>query len=271
MKKIIVATDFSEAALNAATYAVKMAHDVHAALVLLHVYELIPNYNEVLINIPIDDIKENAEIAMEAFKNKLLIIDNCLQIEAVVQLGSFADELNALCKTHSAYAVIIGSNHKSNIERMLVGNHTDVAVKYSSWPIIAIPATVVFKPLKHIALAYDFDETLSEEQIMQIKTLAADFNAEIQIINATKENEFDDGFVDLSAQLMKLFAPFQLVFHFIDGQNIDEEIIDYVNKKEIDLLVVMPKFHSFWYKLTHGSHTKNILSLSNIPVMSMHQ
>ena len=47
MKTIIVATDFSSTALNAANYAADMALAINADLLLLYVYQLPVSYSEV--------------------------------------------------------------------------------------------------------------------------------------------------------------------------------------------------------------------------------
>jgi len=61
VKTIIVATDFSATALNAANYAADMALAINADMLLLHVYQLPVSYSEIAVPLTEDDIMENAE------------------------------------------------------------------------------------------------------------------------------------------------------------------------------------------------------------------
>ena len=61
MKTILVATDFSPAALNAANYAGDMALAIHANILLLHVYSIPVNYSEVAIPLSLEVVQLSAE------------------------------------------------------------------------------------------------------------------------------------------------------------------------------------------------------------------
>ena len=56
MKTILVATDFSAAALNAANYAADMASTINADILLLHVYHIPVSYSEIPVVVTPDDL-----------------------------------------------------------------------------------------------------------------------------------------------------------------------------------------------------------------------
>ena len=61
MKKILIATDFSEASYNAARYGTYMALAIGADIVLLHVFGVPTPSAEVSLLVSIDNIQEEAE------------------------------------------------------------------------------------------------------------------------------------------------------------------------------------------------------------------
>lgn len=270
MKTIIVATDFSSSALNAAKYAVEMAQLINADILLFNVYEVIPNYGEIIIDLNVEDLKRLSEVDMVTFKNELIKVTNSqINITTEVRLGLFIDEINSICERINPYTLIIGSQGKTRAERIIFGGHTGIVLKNFKWPLITVPITANFRSIKNIGIAYDFENEIHEDLIAEIKLLANDFSADIHILNAAKEDEFEGNFVLLSTRLQKMLAPNVVNFHFVAGEHINENIIDYVEKSNIDLLIVMPKHRNLWEKLVGRSHTKQMVLHSLIPVLSL--
>lgn len=270
MKNIIVATDFSSSALNAAKYAVELAQLVNADILLFNVFELIPHYNEIVIDTNVDDLKKASVADMESFKQELIkLTHTTINISTDVRIGIFSDEVNEICKSIKPYMLIMGSQGKTAVERLIFGGHTGNMLNKCEWPLLTVPFTANFSALKNIGIAYDFEKDIDENLIAEIKFLADDFNANIHILNAAREDEFDGNFVILSSKLQKMLLPNTLNFHFVAGEHINESIIDYAQKNNIDLLIVMPKHRSLWEKFIGRSHTKQMVLHSLVPVLSL--
>jgi nucleotide-binding universal stress UspA family protein len=61
------------------------------------------------------------------------------------------------------------------------------------------------------------------------------------------------------------------VYHFIESENIDESIHQFVIENQMNWLVVVPHKHSFFEGLFHKSHTKAMTRKLQIPVISLHE
>lgn len=272
MKTIIISTDFSTAAMNAAIYGIKMAESIKADVMLFNVFEVLANYGEMVIDLNVDNLKNDAVNDMENLKAELIRNSGTkINISSDVRLGVFADELNTLCETLNPYAVIMGSQGKTATERILFGTHSLYAIKHLVWPLITVPATATFSSIKNIGLAYDFEKELDNNFTEEIKLLAHDFNATIHVLNAAQEDEFDADFVMLSSRLERMLAPFTVKYHFIASDNANQGIIDFTEKNDIDLLIVMPKYHSLLEKIFFKSHTKQMILHSHVPVLALHK
>ena len=69
MKKIIVPTDFSPAALNAVNYAADMALAINARVHLLHIYQIPISVSETpLVFVSVEELKDNAEKKLAQMK-----------------------------------------------------------------------------------------------------------------------------------------------------------------------------------------------------------
>ncbi len=271
MKKIIVATDFSPAALNAATYAVEMAENINAEILLFNVFEVIVNYGEMIIDLNVDDLKSVSEKDMAAFKEKLLLNTGYVgKITSLVRLGVFKDELENICNAEKPYFVIIGCQGKNAAERIIFGGHAINTIKSNlSRPLIAVPINALFKSIKNIGLSYDFKEDLKMHVVEEIKLFVQDFKATLHILNAAREDEFNTSFVQLSGKLEEHFAPLEIKYHFFGTNNIDDGVIEFADKNGINLLIVLPKHRNMLEQLMHKSHSKQMLLHSHVPVMAL--
>jgi len=272
MKTILVTTDFSPAALNAANYAADMATVIHADILLLHVFQLPISYGEVPLTINEADMMEYAQRAIEELKDKLLQKKiNTIAVETEVRMGIFYRELEIVCDRVQPYTVVMGSQGTTAAERLFFGGHTVHAMQHLPWPLITVPNGAIFSAVKKIGLACDFEKVADTVPIDEIRTLVNDFDAALHILNTGNEKVFDPNIVFQSGLLEEMLGDLKPEYHFITNENKDEGIIDFAENNHIDLLVVLPKRHSLLDKLVHKSHTKQMVLHSHVPVMALHQ
>ncbi len=272
MKKILVTTDFSAAADNAVTYAAEMALSIKASLFLLTVAELPVTYSDVPIILGLEDVMRNTEKDIKSLKEDLhLKTSGKINIETEVGMGGFFNELKNVCERVKPYAVVMGSQGKTAAEHLLFGTHATHAIQELEWPVITVPPNAVFSSIKKIGLASDLTKVVESTPIDEIKMLVHDFDAKLLILNTGKKEVFSSDVVFESGLMQEMTMALKPTFHFIANDNMDEGIIDFVDKNNIDLLIVLPKRHNFLGKLMHKSHSKQLVLHSHVPVMALHQ
>ncbi len=272
MKTILVATDFSAAAMNAAEYAAEMAISLQADIVLFHSYDIPVSYSEIPAAVSLEDIQVDAERQMAVVKNQLSSKANDkLNISTEVKMGIFFEELKTICEKIQPYTVIMGSQGTTAAERFLFGGHAVKAMKDLMWPLITVPPGIKFSGVKKIGLACDFEQVVETTPVDEIKTLVNDFHAELHIINTGSQKKFDPDIVFESGLLQKMLGAIKPNYHFITAGNMDEGIIKFADEHHIDLLVVLPKRHSLIEKLIYKSNTRQLVLHSHVPVMALHQ
>ena len=237
---------------------------------LFNVYEVIPNYGEILFDVDVEDLKKTAEIEILKFKADIFkqTNPNCI-ITTEVRLGVFKDELISVCERITPFAVIMGSQGKSKTEHFFMGSHAGNSIHHFAWPIITVPSSATYSAIKKIGIAYDFEEAMDEDLIADIKFIAQNFNASIDILNAAHLNDFNESFIFLSRTLEYALKPHVVAFHFIASGQIEEGIIKFVEINDVDLLIVMPKHYNLFQKIFHRSHSKQLVLNCHVPVMSL--
>jgi len=271
MKKILVATDFSPAAFNAAKYAAHMAMAIKADLILLHVYGIPVVYSEMPTAINAEDVRLGAEENISELEEKLrLETGGQVRIKTTIILGAFYHELKTVCEILHPYTVVLGSQGTTARERLLFGSHAVHAMRYLSWPLITVPPNAMFSDIKKIGLACDLNKVIKNTPIDEIKRLVHEFNAELHVMNTGKETVFDPDQVFEAGMLQERLIDLKPIYDFISNENTDEGILKFAEENNIDLLIVLPKRHNLLDAIIHRSHTKHFVLHSHVPVMALH-
>lgn len=271
MKKILIATDFSEASYNAASYGTDMALAIGAEIVLLHVFQLPVPSSEVSIAVSVEDIREEAEEMIAELKQKIAHkTQGKINIVTEVTMGAYFDELTTACERIKPYTVVIGSQGETAAGLFVFGSHAVYTMKHLTWPVITVPAATAFSAIKKIGLACDFDNVIDSIRVDEIKRLVNDFQAELHILNTGKQTDFNPDVVFESGLLRSMLKKLNPKYHFISGENTDNSIMQFAEKNHLDLLLVMPKRHTLVERLFHKSHTKQFVLHSQVPVMALH-
>ena len=170
MKTILVATDFSPAATNAARYAADMALAINAKLWLLNIYQIPVVYMEAPVIVNDDEMLKEAEKKMKIIKAELdWHAAGKILIETAVTTGVFFEELKHFCEKLNPYTVVMGSQGTSRTERLLFGGHTVHAGKEKVFdPDIIYESGLMqemlmeLKPEYHFITHQDIDEGIME-------------------------------------------------------------------------------------------------------------
>lgn len=271
MKTIIVATDFSTAALNAAEYAADMALAIQADILLLHISEIPIAYLGIPVAATEDEMMNDAKKSLSSLKEQLMTRTNGrLKVNTELGAGVFFHELKAICEKVKPYSVVMGSQGTTAAERAFFGGHTVHAMKHLEWPLITIPPSVKFSQIKKICLACDFDKVVDSIPIDEIKRLVNDFHAELYVINSGKQELHQSDMIFESGLLQEMLVSLNPQYHFITDENTDKSIINFVEKNDIDLLIALPKRHGLLKKLIQRSVSKQLVLHSHIPVLAIH-
>ncbi len=272
MKTILIATDFSAAASNAAIYAADMAYALHADMFVLHVCNVPVSFNEIPAVVTEEEMIQDAEAHITRLKNELMkSTKGEINIRTEVLNGSFFPNLKEACARVKPYVVVMGSQGKSAVERMFFGSHAEHSMQHLTWPLITVPPETKFSWLKKIGLACDFDHVIETTPLDEIKRLVRDFNAELHVLNTRKKEAYNPELVFQSGLLQEMLSDLKPAYHFASSTDIDEDIMAFAETNRLDLLIVLPRRHSLLDKLIHKSHTKQMVLYSHVPVMALHR
>ena len=270
MKLLLVPTDFSPLADNAMKYAVAMAEAINAKIMLLNVYQIPISYTEVpLASISLDQLQELSEEKLsETKKNINTITGGKIHIYTESKLGDVSEEVEKLCQTLDPFAIIIGTRGVSGLGRFFMGSNTLSILSKVDTPVYVIPPGATFKKYKKIGLATDMHDVVENTPIEPIKNLVGIFNAELHVLNVDFEHQnFTPATPEETLNLDTMLAGLNPIYDFIENKDVDEGLSGFSEKNNLDLLITLPKKHSFIEKIFEKSHTRDLIHQTTIPLL----
>jgi nucleotide-binding universal stress UspA family protein len=261
MITVIVPTDFSPNANNAALYAAKMLkgnYDVE--LVLYHAFE---KENEA----------EDAEKTLNDLKD-LLSQQSIIKIECRTEHSDeFIDSLDRMARHLDAQLIVMGISTKSKLGQVFFGSNTLKIVQKNPCPVLIIPPEAQYAEKKNVAMISDFKDVQKSTPVMPIKNILKLFNPALHIVNVDSEHyvSLTEDFLQQRAYLLESFQEFNPEFYFIRTFDLHDTIHTFVQDKKIDLLVTIPRHHSMFSNLFKISNTKKLVYESAIPILAAHE
>jgi nucleotide-binding universal stress UspA family protein len=259
MKTIVVATDFSASSENAMFYAGQMANNIHASVLLFHVYQMPVGMNDIpVLMISTDELKANAEAGLLRAKELLEKNFDGLDIQIESRLGDVVDELQDVCEKINPLLIVMGKQGASGVQQIVFGSTSLSLIRQIAYPVIVVPDHSHNQQLKKAALA--IDASIENLCIQKIKTLVSELKIQLYIIHVKQEKT-------ASLQISKLVSDLNSQYTTIYNHEFVNGIETYIQENNIDLLIILPRKHNLVERLFFKTHTKELLNKIATPVM----
>jgi nucleotide-binding universal stress UspA family protein len=264
MTTIIVPTDLSQVADNAARYAAQMVKGIYDVnFILYHVYE---NAED----------KETATILLDRLKDELQS-RHMIKVETrMEESGNFIDSLENEARHSNANLVVMGitgQNGKSKLEQVFMGSNTLKMIEKNICPVLVVPSTAQYFEIKNVCLLSDFKDVDKSIPDAPIKTVLNLFRPALHIVNVNSEHyvSLTPEYMAERARLLEMFQGYKPEFYFIGTFDLVETVQTFVADKHIEMLVTVPRNHSFFGSLFKTSNTKKLIYDITIPILAAHE
>lgn len=266
MKTILVMTDFSRAAKNAAQTALNIAEHFGAALLLLHSYQLPQIMLAEPLKMDYQAIEEKAAISLEKEKDRLLKLmetrRQAIRIRTINTIAPIAEVLYDIQQGEKVILAVMG-RHKAHRSNFLFANHIHVAMRNSDCPLLILSSGTFLLHRCRINFASDLNEkdiallesidkirmafkaSISIGYVMERTGLIADFGEEDRLASfqhALRKDKFSD-----------------IPFHLLTSNAIASEIERIFPPSGDNLLLLVNRNHGLLHEIFHSSHCRAII------------
>jgi len=278
METLLVPTDFSPTAKNAALYALQLAEQLAAKkIVLYHSYEIPVTIDPMVPGIQMLDmesLKEGSEKGLEIFKQELLASANGITIDTISEYGALTQGLDEVCAKVNAGLVVMGITGGGVLEEKLIGSNTLSVAKHTKLPVIIVPADARFTRIEEIMLTSDFDKADKTIPVDLVRKILAETKAKLFVFNIEEDElieKYPSTIMGESYAIHSLLQDMNPEYHYSTNTNYVEAVNDFALEYQVDLIISIPKKHGFFEKLFSSSHTKQLAFHSHVPLMVIHQ
>jgi len=276
MKTILVPTDFSSTAKNAAMYAINFAKQLkYERIILYNAYQapLTTDPDIAMINtVDITELEKSSKTNLENFKMLLKpYCDASVTLDMISEYGAVTYDINEICKSNEVDFIVMGVTGVGKVEETLIGSFAIDVARRSEVPVIIVPPDATFTKIEEVMFACDFSKVVETTPVESIKKLLDASEAKLFVVNIDHNNKrFNSDTPFESLMLDTLLYDYKPEYRFID----DPDFVEGINKaaldKQVDLIITIPKKMGWFEGLFKKSRTKMLAYHSHVPLMVVH-
>lgn len=264
---IIAATNYSEIASNAVTYAAGFAKAIGAKLVLFHAFSL--SVHSANSRISANDMQselDKASSRLETLGRETAEVFK-IEVSAYCSYSFLEDELLSVIDASGADLIVMGMAEHS-FEQDLLGNSTTSVIKNISFPVLAVPKNARFQDLKKILYACDALSWSTIKQLGWLKGLAESLRMEVEFFNVNESLQELKETSQIASGSEKEFEDEKYIYKTVRSNAVINEIKKEIINYKPDVLVMVPKKYGFWDSLIHTSKTRMMAAGLEIPLLA---
>ena len=281
MKSILILTDFSEPAFRAAEYVCNWVDCLQAGrIIVYHAYQNIATGATTGIPVAVASLNDQ-EMYVRSMESLGMVHDRLtplvgqsvkidLWAEDTVSL-SLADSVNQLCRREGVDLVVMGASGKSGLEKVLLGSTTSQVLKSSEFPVLVVPQeALVGRAVKTIIFSADLKD-FAATPVNRLHRFLDAFPATLHVVNVQPEakEKYSPETQEAIAKLHAVLEKYNPSFHYLQGDDIVENILSFSEQQHASLIIAVPKKHSFLASVFHKSIAKKLAYHSQIPLLAL--
>ncbi|AXT58157.1 universal stress protein [Aquimarina sp. AD1] len=276
MRKILIPTDFSENAMNAIKYATELFKYEKSEFFIFHAYaDEVYDSNELVSRETLEKLKEqthkNSDNQLEKILSTLLTISPNPRHEYKILsiFGTLVDEANDLVDRENIDILIMGTKGKTDDRDITFGSNTLQVLKYVKSPVLVIPENYKYQQPKNILFPTDYMLPYKRRELKLLSTLSKSFRSSINFLYVSKYKKLSIRQEDNKVFIRECLPDAEIFFHTIDDKDVTTATNQFIEKNEINMLVMVNSRHSYLECVLHQSTIDQIGLHIKIPFLTM--
>lgn len=273
MKTILIPTDFSKCANNAAILGIELAKKTNAEVHFLHILRTPVDWKnlrkEQEQNFP-ETLHEIAHVKAELTSLEKKAKEEGINVKTFLVFDKDNDEIIDHLEQPKHDFIVMGSHGTKGI-REIIGSNAQNVVRKAPCPVLITKEKTGKTEFKNIVFASDFREEIgnSFKKIVEFANL---FKAKIHLLYVNKPfSAFEESDVSLERMkaFMKHYPSQEFGLNIFNALNEDRGIQGFSSEVNADLIAMVTHGKSGFLKTISPSITESLVNHSSIPVLSI--
>ncbi len=252
---ILIPIDFTKQSLAAVKQSYNLAKYTHSKLILLHVFE------------------KNGQESYEALNKltKQTEQESGVPTEFMSVKGDIYEETDRVAEEINATLIIAGLETHMRF-RNIIGSSASKLIRKAPCPVITIRGNEHRDGCENILLPLDLSPETREKVDVAVQ-FAHYFGASIRILGVFDEadSDYENKILAYSHQVKQFIKGkgISCTNKSMSAEDIADTVVDYANKIEADLIMIMNKPDLSVGEFFTGTDSQRIVDTSNVPVMTI--
>lgn len=263
--KVLISVDFSNASLNAAKWAIEFVGQFEQSEILLSHFIHMPGRASMFLSMD-DLLLETAENDMKSLIEELKSIDSGnTSYSTLIFKGDPKINIPKLAKQRKVDLIVTGTSGLNALKNMTVGSTTEYIINHSEKPLITIPVDFKYRPIHSICMGVDNKMVESGDTIEFLRKLLVTTEADLHVVHIN-----DDENKRMDTGLSVYLKGHNLEYYNLKpdpNQDIADQLSDFLNTKNMDLLCMIHKHKNWFQRLFRSSNTKKELYVIEHPLL----
>jgi nucleotide-binding universal stress UspA family protein len=272
--KILVPIDFSEQSIIALKQSYNLAKLTKSEILLIYVID--EDFLKSLENIFAEDyyedpVRDQIQTRLDKLANEVKN-ETGVTVNTTIRKGKIYEEIVLVAKEVEAKFIIMGTHGKVGLKKKFLGSNASRVIKEAECPVITIKGKEHHFGCKKIVLPLDLSRE-TKEKVDKAIELAGFFGSGIYIVSIVESNDefLMNKLTRQMNQVKEIIESNNISVHteFVKSSDISEEIINYAEKIDADLIIIMTQQEIYWTEMFIGFAAQEIINNSNVPVLTI--
>lgn len=270
-KKILVPVDFSECSINALQYAVSLAKKMKGKIVLIHSINVPVTHGEIGAATIVSELSQGIEEDVnESFADLIKKVPTIREVpyDTIIKSSFITDAVHAVSQSTGIDMIVMGTKGAHGLEEMVMGSNTYSVIREINIPVVAVPENASFKSVQRIVFASDYKKT-AMESLEPLLAFARAFGSEIHVLHVSRGKEISSEEMDEAKKFERYLKNVRHHYHFIEDDDLEKSIGEYVEKNKIDMISLMPRKHTVFEQIFGKTYSRKIILHTDMPLLAL--
>ncbi|MCY7360044.1 MAG: universal stress protein [Rudanella sp.] len=271
MKTIILATDFSPMANQAAMFANQLAHDQKASLILLHIYQgwaTDPARTDDVFRSE-DTVRANSEEALQRLADTLGEGGMAVPIRCIAHEGSVKATLRLVSQSEGADLLMMSTVGSTPRTAQIMGSVASELIAETEIPLLLIPPGVTYGGLKNVVLCINLAAPPDTIAFGRALGFSRSFGSVINVL-CVSYNMDDADTHEQAKQIRQLLIQQPHTFTINAGEGeIHDTLLNFAHDSKANLIMMLPQMRNWFWKLFSEGETQRMARLTDIPLLAV--
>lgn len=195
-----------------------------------------------------------------------------VKVICVCKFGLPKETILVAAEVYRADLVIMGLRNAGPVSQAFLGSTVAGVMQAGKVPVLALPLPAVLKERPTFVLALDLETLPAQAMLGRLQSLVKLFRADLKVLHLYRENEpqqEQQKAITALEALDKQMPDISYEVCFQQRKDIVKGIREFVQTQQADLLVLVPKHHSFLEILLQHTITGTLTEHAAIPLLTL--